>query len=56
MSSSKKNALACAAKALGTLKDKQVEVVSNFLEGHDAYGVLPLATGKAFVLLVSHLF
>ena len=36
ISSSKENAIACAP-----LRDKQVEVVSNLLEGHDAFEVLP---------------
>ena len=43
------NALAIAAQALGysTLKDKQIEVVRNFLEGHDVFGVLPTGYGKS---------
>ena len=39
----KENAIACAP-----LRDKQVEVVSNLLEGHDAFGVLPTGKGKSF--------
>ena len=42
ISSSKENAIACAP-----LRDKQVEVVSNLLEGHDAFGVLPTGLGKS---------
>ena len=43
------NALAIAAQALGysTLKDKQIEVVRKFLEGHDVFGVLPTGYGKS---------
>ena len=43
MSSSKENAIAYAGKATGY----QVEVVSNFLEGHDVFGVFPTGYGKS---------
>ena len=39
ISSLKENAIACAP-----FRDKQVEVVSNFLEGHDAFRVLPITS------------
>ena len=49
ISSLKENALACAL-----LRDEQVEVVSNFIEGHAALGVLPAGYGKRLCFVGSH--
>ena len=49
------NATQIAARSLGytSLKDKQTEVITNFLLGNDVFAVLPTGMGRAYATLAS---